>query len=107
MLKSYEHTGTVVTRFKDVPFDEVKGCHTPGDEEDRLRWEQENRGRSITIFVPPIPEELVSKGFVYENNGVMCIVGPTPMCPSGCCGPFYGIFGFEGTVCRHLVEIGD
>ena len=106
-MSLYEQTGAVTTRFRDVPFDEVRGCHTPGDEEDQRQWEEECRGQSIDIFVPPVPEELVTEGYSYFDSGCFYSVGPAPSCPSGCRGPFYKLIDFEGTVCEHLVEIGD
>ena len=103
----YESTGIFDTKYRDVPFEEVAGCFTPGDERDRQRWEREARGQPITLFIPPLPEGFSENGFIYENSGQILNVGPAPPCPSGCQGPFYTIAGYEGTVCPHLVEIGD
>jgi len=93
--------GTLETRYRDVPFDDVAGCHTDTNDGQRWIWEEECRGQPITLFTPPIPERLVNEGFVYENSGHILSIGPAPPCSSGCRGPFYGILGFEGTVCGH------
>jgi hypothetical protein len=103
----FESTGIVDTKYQDVAFDAVAGCFTPGDQEDRTRWERECRGKPITLFTPPLPEGFIEQGFSYENSGHILDVGPAPPCPSGCQGPFYTIAGYEGTVCLHLVELGD
>ncbi len=107
MPEYFTQTGLVDTKYRDVPFESVAGCFTPGDEEDRVRWEKECRGQPITLWTPPLPDGLIEKGFIYENGGIVINVGPAPPCPSGCHGPFYTISGFYGTVCPHLVEIGD
>jgi hypothetical protein len=107
MSRYFEPAGSVETRYRDVPFDSVKGCFTPADEEDRSRWERECRGQPITIFTPPIPNDFINNGFLYQNGDALLAVGPAPLCSSGCQGPFYGIQGYEGSVCQHLVEIGD
>ncbi len=107
MPEYFDHTGLVDTRYRDIPFESVVGCWSPLEEEDRERWERECRGKPISLWTPPIPWKLVEEGFIYENGGVMLRVGPAPPCPSGCRGPFYTICGYEGTVCPHLVELGD
>ena|ERR1700722_4611175 len=105
--RHYKPTGSVDTRYKDVPFDQVKGCFSPADDDDRRYWEDKFRGQAVTIWTPPIPQDFLANGFLYENGRVTYRVTAAPPCPSGCRGPFYGICGFEGTVCQHLVEIGD
>ena len=106
-MRLYKPERTLTIRFKDVPFDEVRGCHTPGDEEDRRCWEK-CRNTLVIIFVPPVPEDFMNSGYIYfDNDGSFYSIGPAPLCPSGCHGPFYKLRDFEGTVCRHLVEIGD
>lgn len=107
MERYFEPTGAVKTTYRDVPFDEVKGCFVPAGEEERLRWEKELRGTPITTWTPPIPQDFIDNGFLYQNGDFLYYVEPTPPCPSGCEGPFFGISGFEGSVCRHLVEIED
>jgi hypothetical protein len=106
-MNYFESTSIVDTKYRDVAFDAIAGCITPGDEENRQRWESECRGKPITLFTPPLPEGFIDDGFMYENSGQLLNVGPAPPCPSGCRGPFYTIAGYEGTVCPHLVEIGD
>ena len=59
MARYFEPTGSVETRYRDIPFDDVKGCFSPATDEDRERWEAELRGQSITIWTPPIPEGFI------------------------------------------------
>jgi hypothetical protein len=106
-MNYFESNGVLDTKYRDVPFDAVAGCFTPSDEEDRQRWEQECRGQSIVLFTPPLPDGFVDEGFDYKNSGQRLRVGPAPPCPSGCRGPFFTIAGYEGTVCSHLVEVGN
>jgi hypothetical protein len=107
MDSTYISNEILKTKYKDVSFDQVSGCFVPADEEDCFNWEYMFRGKEVTIFLPPIPNNLIENGFIYENSGKILIIGPTPPCPSGCNGPFYGILGYEGTVCKHLIEIND
>lgn len=111
-LHSFSPTGVVLVRYRDVTFQTVKGCISDHSTEMERLWEAEMRGKQVQLFTPPIPSEFINEGFLYVHGievltARVYFVGPAPRCTSGCNGPFFGIVGFEGSVCRHLVDIGD
>lgn len=85
---------TILTRFRDIPYDEAKKCASQvyldlTGEDSREKWEQHYRGRSVQIIIPAV--EITDK--IYLN----------------CNGPFYSVIGrgIDFVVCPHTAEIGD
>jgi hypothetical protein len=68
MDSTYISNEILKTKYKDVSFDQVSGCFVPADEEDCFNWEYMFRGKEVTIFLPPIPNNLIENGFIYENE---------------------------------------
>ena len=78
------------TRYRDVPWEEVKNCYPPVPPGYEDFWEK-CRGREIEILSGPIP--------------ISDIQSPE----YGCGGPYYGVPTPSGgfVVCPHIAEIGD
>ena len=83
----------IKTRYRDVPWEEVKNCFIDRDDEGcHEYWENNIRAKDLQVISPPVDP--------IRNYG-------------GCQGPHYEItgktdYGFDKiTVCPHIAEIGD
>lgn len=47
------------TRFRDVPWEEVKLCFSDGNDDDSEAWWEKQRGQPVQIVAAPVQPELV------------------------------------------------
>ncbi len=78
----------IKTRYRDIPWEEVKECFKVKElrPEAERNWESVLRGKDIHVVAPG----------VLGGNGQWA-----------CDGPFYWISGQSYGVCPHIAEIGD
>ena len=81
----------IEVRYRDIPWEEARKCQTIKDEKKLRRyWEQEQRGRIVSIECPSVP--------------------PTSDTKIVCVGPFFQRHEESAShlvVCPHIAEIGD
>lgn len=87
---------TILTKYRDIPWEEAAKCAAPPDPEGRARWEA-RRGTPVEIQVPAC---------LGPHAGFAC-AGPYFMVVGGnVAGPGLREGGY-GCVCPHVAEIGD
>jgi len=82
------------TRYRDVPWEEIRNAHKLPTDAGRRYWEK-SRGLKITILSGPL------------NPGMVTMTSNITKERVSCDGPFYLNQDNNCVVCPHTAEIGD